>query len=54
MKDNIWQNSTKSVPENDPRVVRVPFDVQPLGAPKAALPKDIKNDMDIKHVTQGR
>lgn len=50
--NSIFQNTTSEVPENDPRIIRVPFDEQQLGARKSNLPTsaDIKNTMSVRHV----
>lgn len=49
---NIWQNSTKSLPKNDSRVVRVNMETSDMGARKSHLPTKTagKNSNDIKHV----
>lgn len=50
MKSNLFENSQTTLPENDPRVVRIEFDKNDLGARKSHLPKNIKNDNSIVHV----
>lgn len=50
--NTIFQNNTSTVPENDPRIIRVPFDQQDLGARKSHLPTagEVKNTRTITHV----
>ena len=54
MATNIWQDSTKTVPKSDSRIVRVDFDKSDLGARKSHLSgMHPKNDNSIQHVKQG-
>lgn len=52
VKGSIFQNPTTTLPESDPRIIRVPFDQQEMGARKSHLPgpSDISNKMTIRHV----
>lgn len=52
MGKSIFQNPTSTLPENDPRIIRVPFDEQDLGARKSHLPSssEIRNGRSIRHV----
>ena len=54
-KTDIFQDSTKSIPKSDPRVVRIDFDKNDIGARKSHISGALhKNDYDIKHVKEGR
>lgn len=52
MATNIWHDSTKTVPKSDPKVHRIAFDHQEIGARKSHLPSGtaFKNTNTIKHV----
>jgi len=50
MKGDVFNNPTSKIPQNDSRVVRVPFEKEDLGARKSFLPKNIKNNQSIQHV----
>lgn len=48
---DIFRDSTKSVPTNDPQIVRVDMEQQDIGGRKSHLPpKQVSNDMSITHV----
>lgn len=50
-KSDIFQDSTKSIPRSDPRVIRVDFDKEDIGARKSHIAGIApKNDNSIKHV----
>jgi hypothetical protein len=51
MADVFKGPSTTTIPKSDPRIVRVGLDKSDLGARKSHLPKNIKNDNSIKHVS---
>lgn len=54
-KSDIFQDPTKSIPKSDPRIVRVPFDQEELGARQSHIAGiHRKSDMDIKHVKEGQ
>jgi hypothetical protein len=54
-KSDIFQDPTKTVPKSDPRIVRVPFDQEELGARSSHIAGIHKrNDMDVKHVKEGQ
>ena len=48
---SIFQDDTKSIPKNDSRVVRVPFDKEDIGARKSHI-KGLaaKNNYGIQHI----
>lgn len=49
---NIFQNSTKSVPDNDPQIVRVDMSKSDIGGRKSHLPGQEKSAaMSIQHVS---
>jgi hypothetical protein len=55
MATNVFQSPTKSVPKDDPRILRVPFDEVQMGARKSLMPKDGgKNSNQIEHVASSR
>jgi len=48
---NIFQDSTKSVPQKDNQIVRVTMEQNEIGGRKDHLPSDNKNpDLSIQHV----
>lgn len=48
---NIFEDKTKTIPRNDPRIVRVEFDKQDLGARKSHISGIApKNEFVIRHV----
>lgn len=50
-KSDIFQDSTKSIPRSDARVIRVAFDCEEIGARKSHISGIApKNDNSIKHV----
>lgn len=54
-KSDIFQDPTKSIPKSDPRVVRVAFDQEELGARQSHIAGiHQKSSMDIKHVKEGQ
>ncbi len=50
MATNIFSDSRKTIPKNDPQVLSQPLDQQDIGARKANLPKLSKNSLTIQHV----
>ena len=49
---DIFQDGRRSVPESDPRVTRIPFDKEDIGARKSHISGvHKKNDYTIRHVT---
>ncbi len=51
MPVNVFQNSTKSVPERDSQIIRVDMEQQDIGGRKSHLPARQKAaDMSISHV----
>jgi hypothetical protein len=50
MATNVFHDSRRTVPKDDPQVLSQPFDKQDQGASKAALPKLTKNSLSIVHV----
>lgn len=53
MATDVFHNGTTSLPTNDSRVVRVPFNKSDLTARPAHMPKNVKNDLNIQHVKAG-
>lgn len=51
MADIFKGPATTTIPKQDSRIVRVGFDKSDIGARKSHLPKSIKNDNSIKHVS---
>ena len=48
---NIFQNSSKSVPESDEQIVRIDMTKSDIGGRKSHLPNQMKADkMSISHV----
>lgn len=48
---NLFRASESKIPENDSRIVRVPFEESQVGARKGFLPKLAKRrEMSIVHV----
>lgn len=48
---DIFRDPTKSVPTQDPQIVRVDMEEQQIGGRKSHLPpKQVANDMSITHV----
>lgn len=48
---NVWQDPTKTVPRNDPMIVRVPMDQLDISGRKDHLPNQEKSsNMTISHV----
>ena len=48
---NIFQNSSKSVPESDEQIVRIDFKVLEIGGRKSNMPSAMKADkMSLQHV----
>ena len=48
---DIFKNPTKSVPTQDPQIVRVDMEQQEIGGRKSHLPaKHVESDMSITHV----
>lgn len=48
---NLWQNSTKSIPESDEQLVRVDMTKSDIGGRKSHLPAGEKSPaMTINHV----
>jgi len=54
MAVDVFHDSTKVVPKNDPRIISQAFDEQQMGARRSAIPRIPKNDLTIKHVEKGR
>jgi hypothetical protein len=50
---DIFRDPTKSIPKNDPMIVRVDMEEQQIGGRKSNLPMTEKNDMSITHVPNG-
>lgn len=51
---NIFQNSSKSVPENDEQIVRIDMTKSDIGGRKSHLPSQMKADkMALQHVPNG-
>ena len=51
MAQNIFQDSTKSVPKSDEQIVRVDMEQLDIGGRKSHLPaQDKSSDMTISHV----
>ena len=51
MSVNVFKESRTNLPQNDPKVVRIEFDKEDIGATKAQLAKTgRKNDYSIQHV----
>lgn len=51
MAQNIFQDSTKSVPKSDAQIVRVDMEQQDIGGRKSSLPSQQKSpDLSIEHV----
>lgn len=51
MAQNIFQDSTKSVPKSDEQIVRVDMEQLDIGGRKSHLPSEGKSaDMSITHV----
>lgn len=46
--------TVNSVPDSDPMVKKVDLDYMEIASRQSAMPKDVKNDMVVKHVKQGR
>ena len=51
MADVFKGPSTTTIPKSDPKIVRIDMSKSDLGARKSHLPKNIKNDNSIKHVS---
>ena len=49
-KSSIFEKNVSSLPQNDPRIVRVELDKSDIGGRKSAMPSLTKNDMSIQHV----
>lgn len=50
MSIDLFKNSTKSVPESDAQIIRVPLDTLDIGGRKGFLPPQQKNsDLGITH-----
>ena len=48
---NIFQNSSKSVPESDEQIVRIDMTKSDIGGRKSHMPAGMKSDkMSISHV----
>ena len=48
---NIFQNSSKSVPESDEQIVRIDMTKSDIGERKSHLPSQMKSDkMSLSHV----
>ena len=48
---NIFQNNSKSVPENDEQIVRIDMTKSDIGGRKSHLPSQMKSDkMSLSHV----
>jgi hypothetical protein len=48
---NIFQNSSKSVPESDEQIVRIDMTKSDIGGRKSHLPAGMKSDkMSLSHV----
>lgn len=51
MSVNVFKESRTNLPQNDPKIVRIDFDKEDIGATKAQLAKaHRKNDYTIQHV----
>jgi hypothetical protein len=51
MSVNVFKESRNSIPQNDPKVVRIEFDKSDIGATKSHLSGiSKKNDYTIQHV----
>lgn len=51
MAIDLFKNSTKSIPESDAQIVRVPLDQLDIGGRKAHIPsQDKSSDLGITHV----
>lgn len=51
MPQNIFQDSTRSVPKSDEQIVRVDMEQMDIGGRKSHLPANSKSsDMSISHV----
>lgn len=51
MSIDLFKNSTKSIPESDAQIVRVPLDQVDLGGRKSHLPSQHKeSNLGITHV----
>ena len=51
-KSDIFQDPTKTLPKNDPRIVRVPMDTDEMSARKSSLPTSVRNDNNIRHIKE--
>lgn len=52
MAIDLFKNSTKSIPESDAQIVRVPLDQLDIGGRKAHIPStDKSSDLGLSHVT---
>lgn len=53
MGKNIFHEPSRKLPDSDPRIDKIPFDKNDIGARKSHLPKasDVKNDKTITHVS---
>lgn len=52
MATDIFHNSSNRIPDDDPRVVRIGFDKEDIGARRSHLPTNVKNTNTIQHITQ--
>lgn len=51
MAQNLFQDSTKSVPSSDAQIIRVDMEQQDIGGRKSHLPSEGKNQaLSIDHV----
>lgn len=50
MGNNIFSNSTKTIPKSDNQIIRVDMEQQDIGGRKSHLPTQSKNDMTIQHI----
>lgn len=49
---DIFKNTTKSIPESDAQIVRVPLEQLDIGGRKSHLPStDKSSDLGLSHVT---
>jgi hypothetical protein len=51
MSVDVFKNTRSNIPQNDPKIVRIDFSKEDIGATKAQLAKTgRKNDYTLQHV----
>lgn len=51
MSVNVFKTERNTLPQNDPKIVRIKFDSTDMGATKSHISKSLhKNDFSIQHV----